>query len=176
MTIKHIGEGVFIDTERVDAPEEAPQANIYPYAIFRSLEHVEYGLMLTDGGARAGEIDRVEVGAYDMEPLAHYWEFNHALSAIEETKGPRSMFEEDPLVEVTSKGDYDEALKALSIEDSDWDGPGLYDFRDSPPTYSGTIEEYELEELEYAADNAVDFMFQGEEWEDAYKQLAEEES
>ena len=176
MTIKHIGEGVFVDTERVDAPEGAAQANIYPYAAFRSLEHVEYGLLLTDGGARAGEIDRVEVGAYGMESLAHYWEFNHALIAIGETEGPRSMFEDAPLVEVTSKNDYDEALKALSVEDSDWDGPGLYDFRDSPPTYSGTIEEYELEELERAADDAVDFMFQGEEWEDAYKQLAEEEN
>ena len=172
MAIEHVGQGTFIDTERVDPPEGAPRANIYAYAFFRSLEHVEFGLTLTEGGPRAEELDVYKVGQYGMEPIATFWEVGHAIDAIEREKDVR-YFEDDPFVEVTSEADYIAVLDALDVEESAWEGPGLYDFRDAPPTYAGSVEDYELEEMKDAADQAFDFMFQGEEWEDAYRDLAE---
>ena len=82
-------------------------------------------------------------------------------------------FEEVPFVEVTSKKDYDEALKAMgeAVEDGDWEKPGLYDFRDEPPSYVGSVEDYEMDELERAADDAFELMFQGDEWKEAYEKL-----
>lgn len=174
--IIHVGNAVFIDTERVDPPEGAPEANIYPYASFRSLEHVEYGLRLMTGGPTSEEIDSEKVGEYGMEPLSSYWDFSDALDAIE--RGSKYAFEEVPYVEVTTEEQYNEALDALELEEDEGDifgGPGLYDFRDSPPSYQGTVEENELEDMESAADDAFEFMFQGEEWEEAYRKLAEEE-
>lgn len=175
MAIEHIGEGTFFDTELVDAPEGAPQANIYPYAVFRSLEHVSFGLMLCGRSCADDEIARQEVGQYGMEPLARYWEFREALRAIESERGRGGMFEDEPFVEVRTEREYKEALKALGLDESDFEGNGLYDFRDEPPTFVESVENYELEELERAADEALDFMFQGEEWEDVYRDLAEED-
>jgi hypothetical protein len=168
-----VGGGTFIDSEPVDPPEGTADAHIYPYAYFRSLEHVSYGLSRRDGGPKGEEIDSVEVGHYGMEPIAPFWEFGDAMGDIES----KYAFEEVPLVEVTSKDKYNMALEALDIdpEDGAWEKSGLYDFRDEPPTYQGTVESYELEEMERAADDAFEFMFQGEEWEDAYRELAAED-
>jgi hypothetical protein len=116
-----------------------------------------------------------------MEPIARYWEYGLALEEIEKAakrkKETLRLFEEEPYVEVTDEEDYDAALEALGLdaEDGAWEKPGLYDFRDDPPTYVSSVEDYELESMTEAADQAFEFMFQGEEWEDAYKALAEEE-
>jgi hypothetical protein len=167
MTIEHIGSGQFIDTEPVEDEEE----HIYAYASFRSLEHVAFGLFKTKGGPKAVQIDHEEVGEYGMEPLAPYWEFGHALEMFEGQS--KWGFEDQPFVEVTSERDYDDALEALDIKQSDgnWEKPGLYDFRDKPPTFFATVEEYEMGEFERAAEDAFDFMFQGDEWKDAYEKL-----
>jgi hypothetical protein len=118
-----------------------------------------------------------------MDPLAPYWEFAVALDEIEganraKRSSERYKFEEVPYVEVETAEDYDEALEALGVEDDeegDWRGPGLYDFRDDPPTFQGSVEKHELEEMTMAADDAIEFMFQGEEWQEAYEKLAQED-
>lgn len=175
MAIKHTGNAHFIDTDPVEAPEGAPQVpDVYSYADFRSLEHVSYGLVRTTGGWNGDEIDSVEVGQYGMEPLSQFWEFSDAIKEIE--SGGSTLFEDVPYVEVETEEQYNEVLDALELEEDeegDWQGPGLYDFRDNPPSYQGTVEENELEDMERAADDAFDFMFQGEEWEGVYKELAE---
>ena len=176
MTIKHIGNGIFVDTEPVEAPdgvEVDPKVRIYAYANFRSLEHVAYGLGRTDGGPEDEEMDSERVGEYGMEPIATFWEFKDALNDIDS----KYAFEENPFVEVETKKQYDEALEALEIdpEEGAWEKPGLYDFRDDPPSFVSSVEDYELESMTEAADQAIDFMFQGDEWEEAYKTLATEE-
>lgn len=168
---------VFVDTRRVDPPEGTPRANIYAFAVFRSLEHVRYGLMLTEGGPFDDEIDSETVGSYGMEPLAPYWEFGHALDAIQ--NGSKWAFEETPFVEVETEAQFNEALDALGVSEDDdfvttWEGPGLYDFRDDPPSFGGSVEDYERDDMERAADDAIEFMFQGDEWEDAYRKLVGE--
>lgn len=168
---------IFIDTEPVAAPEpEDEGVHVYAYARFRSLEHVAYGLYRTTGGPRDEEIDSEAVGQYGMEPLAPYWEFKDALK---EVRGDSKFaFEEVPYVEVASEDDYDEAVDAIdpdfvdSGEPTGWEKPGLYDFRDSPPSFQGSVEDYELDEMKRAADDAIEFMFQGDEWEDAFTSLA----
>jgi len=181
--IIHTGGGIFVDTEPVAAPdgmEDDPAVRIYAYAKFRSLEHVSYGLHRTDGGPEDDEIDSEKVGEYGMEPIAAYHQFNDALREIRKEKR-KWMFDEVSYVEVTSEDDYDEAVDALDpdfIDKGDptgWEGPGLYDFRDDPPTFQGSVEDYELDEMKDAADQAIEFMFQGEEWEDAYRELAADE-
>lgn len=190
--IIHTGGGTFVDAEPIAAPEgtkDDPDVHVYAYARFRSLEHVAYGLYRTTGGPEDEEIDSEKVGEYGMEPIATYWELKYALDEIEKeseraergqgsfTKNPRWMFEEQPYVEVTSEQEYDEVLEVLGIdpEDSAWEKPGLYDFRNDPPDFAWTVEDYELEEMTDAADQAIEFMFQGDEWEEAYQALAEAE-
>jgi hypothetical protein len=171
-----MGDGFFVYSEPVDAPKGVKAAaNIYAYAQFHSLERVSYGLMLTTDGPKAKEIDNAKVGAYGMEPLALYMDFRDALEDIESEREFRS-FEEVPYVEVTKQKDYEVVLDLLdrTPPDGDWQGKGLYDFRDDPPSFQGSVEDYELEEMKRAAEEAFDFMFQGDEWEDAYRELAAE--
>jgi hypothetical protein len=192
--IIHVGDGTFVDTEEVAAPEGTsrdaydPDVHIYAYATFRSLEHVAYGLMRTTGGPKDEEIDSVAVGQYGMEPRAPYWEFTDAMHELGHEaegasprvrrKSPRErrwVFEEVSLVEVRDEESYIEAIEALGLPAEDekaWEGPGLYDFRDDPPSFRGSVEEYELDSLQDEADQAFEFMFQGDEWQDAYRELA----
>ena len=180
--IIHTGGGIFVDTEPVAAPDgmdDDPNVHIYAYARFRSMEHVAYGLFRTTGGPEDEEIESEKVGEYGMEPRAPYWQFNDAMDELERGgRGKRSgrlyAFEETPYVEVTDEEDFDTALEALGLDpdDSAWEGPGLYDFRDEPPTFQGSVEEYEEESLTEEADQAIEFMFQGDEWEDTYRALA----
>lgn len=175
--IIHVGNAVFVDSDPVEG-----STDIYPYASFRSLEHVEYGLKLMRGGPEGEELDSVRVGEYGMEPISQYHDFNSAIDAIEKErargKSADWIFEDVPYVEITSEEEYNEALDALEIEEDEgdlFDGPGLYDFRDSPPTYQGTVEENELTDMEQAADDAFEFMFQGDEWQEAFDELNAEE-
>jgi hypothetical protein len=168
------GDGMFVDPEPVAAPDGMPDAHVYAYAQLHSLERVSYGLLLTTGGPEGEEIESMKVGAYGMEPLAPFWEFGDALKELERD----GSFEEVPLVEVTSNEEYNEALDVLDkkadagiSDDNQWEKPGLYDFRDDPPTYAGTVEEYEQEEMANAADEAIDFMLQGDEWKEIYREL-----
>jgi hypothetical protein len=182
MTIEQTENGIFIDTEPVAAPdgsEAGPGVHIYAYARFRSLEHVAFGLYRTTGGPEDEEIDSEGVGQYGMEPIATYWEFNDALKELEGDS--HHAFEEEPFVEVDSEDSYNEACEALGYEDtygsdgawpSDYKEPGLYDFRDDPPSYVSSVEDYEVSEMKNAAERAFDFMFQSDEWEDAYRELA----
>lgn len=164
-TIIDAGDGMFIDPEQLEG-----SAHIYAYAQLHSLERVSYGLMLTTGGPEDEEIESMKVGGYGMEPLAPFWEFGDALKAVKQ----KGAFEEVPLVEVESEEDYLEVLKVLrkGKNADEWKGSGLYDFHDIPPTYAGQVEEYELDEMRNAAEQAIDFMFQGDEWEEIYRELA----
>ena len=138
-------------TEPVAAPDgmdDDPKVRVYAYARFRSLEHVCYGLSRTDGGPEDDEIDSQKVGEYGMEPIATYWDINDALKEIESDR--THGFEDEPYVEVDSEDSYNEALEALGYdpEDTSWPSdykePGLYDFRDDPPSYVSSVEDYEL--------------------------------
>lgn len=175
MAILNLGFGVFVDSERVSAPHGVTSCgDVYAWAEFPSLERVRFGLRKTSGGPKGDEVDSVQVGSYGMEPLAPYWDPNDAINELEKSGGKsRWAFEEVPYVEVTSKADYDRALKAMGIKlrDGDWKKPGLYDFRDEPPSFSETLSDYEDSELERAADDAFEYMFQGDEWEQAYAKL-----
>jgi len=178
MTTKltYLGEDTFVDPDAVEAPEGSdPVPHIYAYAHFPSLERVSYGLMRTKGKATDEEIESVKVGSYGMEVLAPYREFKDALEELED--GSRHGFEEVPFVEVETHDQYEEALEVIDLapSDSDWKGPGLYDFRDDPPSFQGSVEAYEQKEMERAADEAIDFMFQGDEWENAFHELGGEE-
>jgi hypothetical protein len=180
--IEHIGNGVFVDLDPVDSPDGAadPDVRIYAYAEFRSLEHVSFGLARTGSSGfrtrtkgKESFNDYEEVGEYGMEPLNPFMYFDDAMEDVR--RGSKFAFEEVPFVEIESEEQYEEALDALDVEGHPWEGPGLYDFRDSPPSFAGTVEDSELEAMEYAADDALDFMFQSDEWEEAYARLAEEE-
>ena len=54
-------------------------------------------------------------------------------------------------------------------------GPGVYDFRDSPPTQSyESVEAYESSSLEFEAEQILEYMFQGDEWKAALRKLIPE--
>lgn len=175
MTVKYVGSGTFADTDEVELKGTSrPSVHIFAYAKFRSLEHVSYGLYRTEGKFDAPEIDSEPVGAYGMEPLAPFSDLGDVLDDV--AKHKTWVFEEVPYVEVTSKSGYDKAVATMGLDPKEgaWEGPGLYDFRDEPPEFRAKVEDYELESMTDAADQAIEFMFQGDEWKDAYRNLASE--
>jgi hypothetical protein len=154
--------------------EEARATRIYAYVEFRGLSRLAYGLMMTTGGPRDRVLASEEIGGYEsVEGIAPYWYFRNAITEI----GKKYVFEENPFVEVDDEDDYNEVLEAMSIskEDGGWEKPGLYDFRESPPSYSGTVEAYEQESMKYEAERALEDLFENDEWETACKTLLEDE-
>jgi hypothetical protein len=197
MPIKHIGNAVFVETEPMDisgvAPKEWTPARkglkAYAYVEFPSLERAYYGIFLTRGGPEDEEEGSKSVGMQTWEqPVALYWDVADAFREL----GEKYAFEENPFVEVTDKKDYDRVLLALAdedpddpkswsprahkaLEEGDWTGPGLYDFRERPPSkaYDSALE-YEILSMEEEADQTLDYMYQGEDWEKELRELLAE--
>lgn len=161
MSVKQVKDDTFVDTDSLEGYN-----NIYPYIWFPSLERVVYGLFKTVGGPEDEEIDSVEVGGHPCEPIAPLTDFGMASDMLDS----EYAFEEYPFVELEYEEDFNEAARIIN-KDADWEGPGVYDFRDMSKAYE-SVEEYESEALEQEADMALDFMFQGEEWQDAAKELS----
>jgi hypothetical protein len=154
--------------------EEARATRIYAYVDFRGLSSLTYGLMITVGGPRDEILARKKIGWTDSGwSFAQYWDFRDALDSV----GKKYVFEEDPFVEVSEEDDYNEALEAMEIplKDGEWVKAGLYDFRDHPPTYSGTVETYERESMKYEAERALEDMFESDEWKTVCVRLLEDE-
>ncbi len=123
--------------------EEARGTHVYPYVWFRG-DNVTYGLMLTTGGPGDKAIARESMGEHYLpDDFVKFWNF---LDAIEEiiNKFPKhaKLFKENPLVNVRHEKQYEEALSEMSLEGSDWKKPGLYDFRDEPPSFFATVEDH----------------------------------
>jgi hypothetical protein len=130
--------------------------------------------MITVGGPRDEILARKKIGWTDSAgSFAQYWDFRDALDSV----GEKYVFEEDPFVEVSEEDDYNEALEAMEIplKDGEWVKAGLYDFRDHPPTYSGTVETYERESMKYEAERALEDMFESDEWKTVCVRLLEDE-
>ena len=196
MALAHVGGGNFLDLNEVEDPNrqrrlggrrahlipyvgKKEEVHVNAYVTFVSLFRIYYGLQRTVGGPRTEVIERVNVGTFERdESVAPYWYLSDAMSELERGEDRRSWaFEEVPYVEVDDKEDYDEVLRLMEIasEDGAWEKSGLYDFRDEPPSYSGTVEEYEIDSMKYEAEQTLDYMFQGDEWKEAYETLATEE-
>lgn len=157
--------------------EEARSTRVYAYVEFSGgLMHVYYGLMLTAGGPNDEVLSSEQVGSYETTDVAPYWYASDAIKMLGKGAEPDTFaFEEQPFVEVIDEDDYNEALELLAIprEDSGWEKPGLYDFRDSPPTYASSLKEYEREGMKDAAERALEDMFSSEEWESVCVTLLE---
>ena len=154
--------------------EEARATRIYAYVEFRGNSRLAYGLMMTVGGPRDRVLASEEVGGYETgEGIASYWYFHDALDEV----GKKYVFEDEPFVEVDDEDEYNEALELMNIpkSDSEWVKPGLYDFRDHPPSYSGTVEAYVQESMKYEAERALEDLFENEDWDTACKTLLEAE-
>lgn len=164
--------------------EEARSTRVYAYVEFSGgLMHVYYGLMLTSGGPRDEILSSEQVGTYETNEIANYWYFSDAIKLLGKGAEPdEHAFEEQPFVEVTDEDEYDEAFEFLETSPGPhhrrnnrmWKKPGIYDFRDSPPTYVSSKEDYERESMKEAAERALEDMFSGEEWESACVTLLEE--
>lgn len=202
MALKHVGAGKFVDDEPVseeDLARHAPKEwrprlkpyRIYPWVEFYSLETAGYGLLATEGTHDAEPAASVEVGEQRFDPstVAPLAELSEVLETM--SKGRRYLVEEFPFAEIKEEDDYDHLLAVcLEVEvpespkqwsprvkkrihkESKWEGPGVYDARDCPPTrHSASAEDYELEGMEYWADDTLDYMFQGDEWKESLKRL-----
>lgn len=122
---------------------EARGSHIYPYVRFQN-DNVWYGLMLTTGGPKDRAIAREALGEhYLSDDFAEYWDFSDAIAGIV-NKFPKHMFlfDDNPFVEIKTKKDYDRAISEMNHESSGWEKPGLYDFRDEPPSYYSTVEDF----------------------------------
>ena len=64
------GEGTFLDTDPVTAPEGTSEGrHVYAYAHFLSSDRISYGLRRTTGGPLDQEIDSVKVGSYELNEI-----------------------------------------------------------------------------------------------------------
>lgn len=167
--IKYLGRGNFMDEEPVEGTD-----NVFPYVEFPSLERADYGLSLRDMKTQ-GEIDSIEVGdtTFDPSAIAPLSDFKEALEALEDDIG--YLLEEFPMVEVTNENQWKQVQKIMSAKQPDtnppvWDGPGVYDFRELTKSYD-SVEEYELESMEYWANDVMDGMFQSDDWKNDLKKL-----
>lgn len=160
----------------------------YPYVTFPSLERAHYGILATRGNAGEDEVESVQAGSVgEIEDLAPSMGVEDALRLIE--TGQELTFEEYPFVEVNTKMDYDELVAAAAglpnvptqkptRKDwspiskkkpegkwSAWEGVGVYDFRDSPPSrHAASVEEYQSAGMDAEATQIIDMMFQGDGW------------
>jgi hypothetical protein len=194
----HVGNAVFMEESEIDVSEELPKfwsprqnVRVYPYVEFPSLERAYVGLALvkeSKKGPKEKWIDSVQVDQMTWEnSIAPLTEFREALELLGE--GTKWAFEEYPYVEVDTEGDYKKALLAIADEaegpkewsprkkdeDSGWEGPGVYDFRERPPTrvYKSVLE-YEMSSMESEADGALEYMFQGDKWKEDLRKLMED--
>lgn len=161
--------------------EEARTTRIYAYVDVHGTSRLSYGLLMTTGGPRDAVIASKEMRTLELENVAPYWQFYDAIKEMQRSAsaGILTSFDEplgeNPLVDVSDKDEYDEALALMNMspEDGKWKKPGLYNFEESPPTYSGTVEDYEHESMKYEAEQALEYMFQGDEWEEICETLLE---
>jgi len=152
--------------------------NFYPFVTFFNMERAKYGILATKGGWDADEIDAVVSDvATDLEvgPLT---DFDNALKALKEREF--SVFEDYPYVEITDEVDYVKALYMLGdkgpVSRKDWsprgvqvkgkwEGPGVYDFLEMPPTFVDKTEQFEIESMEYYASKLLNQeLFTDDEW------------
>jgi hypothetical protein len=177
----------FIDETPMDITEMIPEfwdprfdergLTVHGYADVFS-ERVGYGIALMEGGPSGEVVDSREVGSVTY--AEHHSITSDLPDALEHLKsGSKYHFEENPFVVLETEDEYREALKILDIpvfpedwdprkktnqESSMWTGPGLYDFRNVPPTKSfGSIEEYEAGNMEFRADECLDMMHEDDE-------------
>lgn len=200
MTIVKVAPGLYMDDDPVglsDIERElakigAPLSRasrfkgvVYPYVVFHSLERAGYGLTITEDKPHSKTVDTGEERETTFEILAPINDLDDAVEILE--RGDEIVFEEMPFVEVLDEKDY--ARVAAAAGDSDepeewepgrgphprtpgWEGPGVYDLRDSPPSRAlNSVEEYEEDSMESMAFDIVDFMFQSDEWRDALRDL-----
>jgi len=164
------------------AADAGKKISIHPYAEFHSLERASMGVALIEGDKVVDSIELKETSY--SEPIARY--LPHDLIASELKDAKPWMFEEMGWVEVTDKDDWDllreahEGAYKREVEDTDYQGPGLYDGRDMQKVY-GSVEELEISDMESEADSLIDYMFsgglmgsdlQGNEWIEAFEKLA----
>ncbi len=138
--------------------EEVRGTHVYPYVRFRG-DHMTYGLLLTTGGPEDKAIAREQIGEHYLpENFVGFWS---ALGAIEEiaNKYPKyaHLFRVNPFVHVRHEKEYDAAISEmnLEVEGSGWEKPGLYDFRDEPPSFVTTVEDYVKEAVKRKAKDVL---------------------
>jgi len=140
-------------TERLRAwVEEAKSGHIYAYVQFYSVFRFSYGLIMTTGGPRDRLIATEEIGENEIDNVRPKWDFSDAIRAARmmgragglgtRAAKVRGYFEEKPMVEVDNENEYDQVLVAMdiSLEDGAWEGPGIYNFHDSPSLNGLAIE------------------------------------
>jgi len=195
MKLVYVGDATFVDKEPVDVSEAAPREwsprktpKVYWYVRFFSLERAGYGLALLEKGPKSKWIDHEEIREQMFDPttVAPLTDYREGLELLE--KGRRGMLEDFPFVEVKTEEDYNTALaQFLDVEEgprewspravkkieeeSNWKGPGVYDFRDMT-LHSKSVEEYEKDNMEYWAKDVLDSSFD-DEWEPVLKKLLE---
>jgi hypothetical protein len=167
---------------------------VHPFVEFKSLERAYYGLSIhTLNPAGVPKLnpatESVNVGTQMFENVAPLRDFSEAFELIE--KGSVGLLEEFPFSEIEEEVDYNKVMGVLldikvptRTQDwspydksriklqSAWNGPGVYDMRDKPPTKQAeSVEKYELDGMEYWAGDTLDFMFQGDEWKEKLREL-----
>ena len=157
-------KNTWTDTDPIEGTE-----NVYAWVRFNSLERAEYGLTMTEGAYNAPGVDSVGVGesTFDSSTIAPMTDFDEAIKNIND----KFIFEEFPMVEVKSEDEWNRLVEVKSAEASPtFEGPGVYDFRDFTKAFA-SVEEYEKTEMEYWADDTLEFMFQSDEWKEKLAEL-----
>jgi|SRR3990172_3903694 len=142
--------------------------NVFVYIKFPSLERAEYGVYLTDGGAKGNEIasENVEETTYDPTTIAPLTDFNDAVNVLKDG----DSLEEFPYVEVSDEAQFNKLVEAAgkNRENEQYTGPGVYIISGSAYTKQyESVDSYQADEMKITAESLVDDIFSSGELEEA---------
>jgi hypothetical protein len=191
MSLVYRKDAMFVDDDPVDLEKALPKdwspalrkISVYWLVEHPTMHRTRTRLAIIKGSPRNGTIlDSVNVDTNEWE------ESNAPLTDIGEAiemyrKEQDFIFEEFPYVEVEQESDYNRAVGGHGIgpkdwspiaPDSAWSGPGVYDFRDRPPTRAyKSVEEYEFEGMEERSKQVLESTYDDDYKEPLMKLLAD---
>lgn len=186
MSARYIGSGFFVDDSDPEkcVAEDGSTVWLMPFAAVLSGERIDYGMAATDTRHPQSRNDLMEEYSAPSAPMVLNEPFNALVTdgesiadiakEIDDSAGAVPFYVENtPLGWINNKSDYKRLADAYGLDPDRYAGPGVYDFRDLDK-YHDTHEDFEIASAEFWVDEAIEFMFQGDDADTVQQQLIEE--
>lgn len=190
MALTYIGNGYFVDQDAAEQTlVEGYRYFFMPYAEVLSGERIGFGLLASEKKKLSSDSEIKAYASHPQSPQVLAEPFNVLLTDgmsidklardIIDSEGTPFYMEEHPFGWIDNADEYRDLAVAHSYPEDDFEGPGVYDLRDLSKAYDNIVD-FEVGSAEFWADDAIEFMYQGDEEELAVlkkslvEQLAEE--
>lgn len=181
MGLIYRGNGEFVDEHPVDLEKILPKewspalkgVEMYWMVEFPSPYRTAEVLILTKKGPKGKILEQINVHSSEWEEsMAPLTDTEEAISMYQKDK--KYAFEEFPYVDLETEEQYIRAIENERLGPKDWSpkqkkksemwqGPGIYDFRDHPPTRSyKNLDVYETSGMEERARQVLESTYDGD--------------